>query len=370
MNSGDLASRDLPESHVASTARLLWTSWLQWVDRKLPGLVAREQVSPNAENALQLLLEYVQYFESLPNQDSIVWLKRVMDEVLGVNYREGVVGTDQGMFHLESVRELGGTWMQPTATVGASASRIWKRRTAAHELGHVVLFSLMSSHCVSDSFREQCRNLDIAEDFCETFAELLSIDDDPSDAAANTWDSVEAAMNESTLKMAVVVQEKTGFRVTFQHLYTLANQRKSSIRRTIAWLDGSSALAEAEVAITVFRVASHPNPSRTKAPGPVLRVWQTAVPSWGLVPYYRRAHSAGFKCATDAFDHVEDKKTWVSEEKVVVQENTEVLGIESKTRYRQQRIDTICAYIPIDVSGEGRYLIAIWRWPRWPPAAS
>lgn len=349
-------TRDIPDSAITSPAAERWFAWLRWLDSALP------VDDMNAETAVQLIRKYVR---DQPNQAPIRdWIRSALCCV-GAEFRKENTGPGHGLFYLQKVAELGANWYRPTTTVGDGSS-FKQRLTAAHELGHVVLFSILSSPVASKKVFEEYSKNDRAEDFCERFAHLACAVCDTERPGADLWDRIEATMAKDTLletrREAQLVQDATQLRITIQHLYTLAGMYRTSIRHSISWLHNSEALRSAECGIAVIRLAAHPHPKRTKNSEPSLRIWQTALPPWGFLPRYRRAVTSGFRRAAEAYEKVENRKTWTVNEELNVSENCEVLGIASRLKFRRRKLNSPCAYVPIDVKEQGRFLVAFWQW--------
>ncbi len=345
------------DSTFLSSAKDRWLAWLRWLDQHPPA-------EPTAAAALAALLQYVEMQQTLTDDKPRDWTRTALN-LLGVDFRKSNEGPGHGLFYVSPVQEFSGLWYRPTTTVRDGPYQ-WRRQTAAHELGHVVLCSLLSNPRLAEGFRKQFPDQENEERFCNCFERLVVGKGRPKEPPFDLWEIVEERMSakqrQGTRLDAQQVREVTQVGITIQHLYVVAGMYRSSIRSTISWLHRSEALNVALCGIGVFRVAVHPRPRDTKDNDPALRLWQIALPPWGFLPLYRRACMSGFRMASEAFDNVENRKTWWAEEQLKVAENCEVLNIPSRNRFRWRSLQTEVAYVPIDVTNEGRYLIAIWDW--------
>ncbi|RMD60962.1 ImmA/IrrE family metallo-endopeptidase, partial [Candidatus Parcubacteria bacterium] len=144
--------RHLPSDMFLPAESARWAAWLEWLDRTL----ANDQDATNAlspETVLQLLRKYLEG-QGLPsNPEYGVWCRRALD-VLGVKCRVSDGNGAGGLFYMETERLLAGDRERPVVSVARHSTRGRRRWTLAHELGHVVLCSLLTSPAVPDEFRQ------------------------------------------------------------------------------------------------------------------------------------------------------------------------------------------------------------------------
>ena len=337
-----------------SVDRQRWDCWLEFVRRK-----AFNSLTP--DQGVETILEYMGCREpGGPGFPTAVL------NALGVRMpsrrrrRNTGTSTDSGLFGVRPVTDLSGPWYQPEVHVNDTRPprRVF---TAAHELGHVLLYSISLQSQTGEQLRQHCQSEEWRENFCEVFAaRLTGLGSHVDNRNGEFWQDVESTMSPTTVQQAREAQDVTKCFLTFQHLCALAGTRHWSIRRTIAWLDGNPMLDVVEAGIAVLRVG----PNRYRGSHRALRVWQTAVPSWGFMASNQRASSAGFSAAEHAFEHVDDRKLWPRKESLSVKENCRLLGLASRRKFRERLLDTTCGYVPVDVKDEGRYLLVIWSWSR------
>ena len=145
-------------------------------------------------------------------------------------------------------------------------------------------------------------------------------------------------------------------RLTFWHIRALAQRHAISMRMVVVALDRHPLLDEVEFGLAILR--RMPNPATSHDIG--LRVWQRATPSWGFLVPNQRAVKQGFISAEKIFDRSGNQDTFTVQERLRLKyscPNQEVKWpIHTKT--------TTCAYTPVDVKSEGRYLLVMWPWPR------
>lgn len=234
----------------------------------------------------------------------------------------------------------------------ASAPR--KISVITHEVGHLLYILLSHISDVLENSQISIINLD-EEDFCWDFAIGLHCPDE----IKKKW-SLEY-INE------LLTQEDRDFinklklpseleRLTYSHIRSLAQKHRITIRATIRALDRHPILDNAKIGISVIRYSSNQWTGIEKG----LRLWNFARPSWGHVIKHQRVLKQGFEKASTIFENGKNQNIEIANEKLILRERSP----ENKPAWRESIIQTVCAYTPVDVKNEGRYLVAIWHWPK------
>jgi len=144
-------------------------------------------------------------------------------------------------------------------------------------------------------------------------------------------------------------------RLTYFHLRHLASRHHISVRAVLTALDRHPLLDEVECGIAVFRHIANVHTGRERT----LRLWQSSRPSWGHVLANRRATRQGFDAAPEVFDTGSNQETVVRHERLLLR----VHRPQNTPKWPVEPLSAACAYTPVDVVTEGRYLVAIWHWP-------
>ena len=164
----------------------------------------------------------------------------------------------------------------------------------------------------------------------------------------------------SDLSLALQAKAKGAPPLTFYHIRSLAGRHSVSIRSMICALHRHALLDETQCGIAVMRVAK--NAYTGKDVG--LRIRQIACPTWGFILPNKRVSRLGFAQAADVFDNCISQQTHVTKETILVWLNSEYFKIKYPQKWiREYPLSTTCAYTPVDVNNEGRYLVTIWSWP-------
>lgn len=333
-------------SAILTTHHANWSAWLHHVG-------ASGVARPTPDEAVRLLLAFVPLNTGLQE-----YVRRAFDR-LGVTLHpdSGMVPRGRGLFSVQTERDLAAEWQAPHVYLGDRSAPRWTF-TAAHELGHAVLHSFCQHNAINGDFRSIYSDYARAEGYCNDFANTLLQLEDAERPSASLAMEIERTMTAGARRDSDGVRSATGLNFTLQHLYTLARMRHSSIRRTIGWLHKSEMLTTLETSIGVMRVAVNKKTGEDRS----LRLWRLASPAWGFLPTNEYAVKLGFSLAPDAFERVPAMRVWAQPESLAVKENCDLLGISSPTRWRWRVLNANCAYTPVDVEGEGRYLLAIWTW--------
>lgn len=326
--------------------RPAWGEWLASVDFAIkPGAL------PRGAEAARLVREFLQ----LPSEGSPArHVARVcaafgIEQADAASARSGegwakVVLTERTLFAQEHAFTI--------AAGPAPAKR--RQLVLAHEIAHLFYNCLEErARGVTPKTSRADGRSGQAERFCWDFAIELSC---PAHQRRQwTAEFVQGLLTPEEQSLAARHAPSSLEQLTYWHLRRLAARSRLSIRLVIHALDHHPLLDSARMGIAVFREL--PNQWTGREAG--LRLWQHARPSWGHIISNKRANKQGFASARPVFDEVADQET------VVVSERLELWRRQIATRTKWERIptDTQCAYTPVDVKGEGRYLVAIWRWP-------
>ena len=221
-----------------------------------------------------------------------------------------------------------------------------------HEVGHLFYATLIERH--SPLTQDHRKRTDNAERFCWEFAKEILC---PQEERA-TWnlEFLSTLLRSSEKELAQRLGPKEVQRLTFFHLREIARRYRMSIRMVIAMLDRHPLLSEIEIGMVIFR--RMPNPKTSEDTD--IRAWMRARPNWGFVVLNQRAVKQGFTGVRSVFERGE------SQEPVCAEETLELrcLFPNAKVKWQPRAIATTCVYTPVDVDGEGRYVVAVWHWPR------
>jgi hypothetical protein len=255
---------------------------------------------------------------------------------------------EQGLFseNDEFVVELG------------SASRRRTEFLQIHELAHAILYSLMCHPLTSEDFRRSHELVANREQFCNQFARELLLRDDTIKHISLAF--AEEVWFEGDRQAAERVWAAEGPRLTYQHIRALAGRLALSIRFVISMLHRHHMMDEAACGMSIMRFS----PNRETGVLSALRVWQIACPSWGFVIPNRRVIRQGFLAADEIYNGAVSQSTEVRMETLLVRTQNKESTPFGRKRWNEMRLRTACAYTPVDVRDEGRYLVAIWSWPK------
>jgi hypothetical protein len=210
---------------------------------------------------------------------------------------------------------------------------------------------------VDENFRRKHKLVANREQFCNEFARMLLLRDEKIKQISLAL--VEESWTPREREAARDVWTAGGPRLTYQHIRALAARVSLSIRFVVSMLHRHSVLDEAACGVSIMRVS----PNRETGELRALRVWQIACPSWGFIIPNRRVIRQGFSAASDIYDSVGSQNTEVRAETLFVRTKNTDSTILVQNRWSETRLKTNCAYTPVDVRDEGRYLVAIWSWP-------
>jgi len=327
--------------------RSAWTAWFRAVDGSV-----KEGVVPGGAEAAVLVRSVLQ----LPSKTSPTRLVSSVRQAFGIEEadRESATGA-QGwakvflsqptLFAQEHVFQV--------AAGSAPTSR--RQLVLAHEIAHFFYACLEErANAASKPKKPYGTRTRQAEQFCWDFAIELSC---PLEQQRKwTLAFLRDMLTPKERMLADTLSSHGLDQLTYWHLRRLASQYYLSIRAVIRALDHHPILDEALMGIAVFREI--PNQWTGRETG--LRLWQYARPSWGHIISNKRAAKQGFTSAGDIFDESTDQHT------IVVPESLHLWRRKSNERahWEMVRNKTACAYTTIDVKSEGRYLLAIWHWPR------
>lgn len=325
--------------------------WMEFLDAKLP-----DGSSISASVAATLMLQFT---GTQPTGPSTVILRRATEALGVVVCRDSQLGSGVGRIAL--TQDLEGLWPEAAFVIRlGDASPARKRFLNAHEVAHAVLYSLLCHpHIRMESKRPYANELE-REQFCNEFSRHLVLA--PARVAEITFEQAQTRLGTRDREWVESLWRQHGPRLTFQHLRVLAGVHGISIRCLISILHRHELLRIAECGIAVMRVG----PNRVTGKEVGLRIWQRACPPWGYIATNQRAERQGFACATDVLKTERDQHTSLREESLVVK-LADARPEHPGPKWHQVPLVTRVAYTPVDVKGEGRYLVAVWPWPATGP---
>lgn len=335
-----------PLRSVLSRHRPAWGQWLKWVDATV-----RRDFIPHGGEAADL----VRVFLKLASDDSPARQIARVCAAFGIDEADTTsANTGQGWLKVIAAEGTLFAQVDSLAIAAGSGSASRRRSVLAHEIGHLFYACLaeraLSGGVALPDLRSRSRE---AERFCWEFA--LELTCPRKQRQLWTPGSVKCLLTSGELSR-LKQSGLGGDQLTYLHLRRLAAGHRISTRLVIVALDRHPLLDEFETGIAVFREHANQWTGRER----FLRLWQYARPSWGHVISNKRAHKQGFAAAQGIYDDVVDQETVVAEEQLELWRTQE----GEKKKWKRTKVRTSCAYTPVDVKGEGRYLVGIWRWPR------
>jgi hypothetical protein len=348
---GDILSPSERERRLRDST---WQAWMAYLDHSV---AASEDVSPS--RAIELFRRFLR----LPPKASCRDILSAAAHELPIDtlYKEASVAPGSGRIRIETDYRL--SWQEDRFVVELGRSS--PQRTSfvrMHELAHAILYSFLNHPATDLRFKERYQHRLRRETFCNAFARDLLLPRGKTD-----WISLrradDALSQEDHAELGRLEErarsEGLGSppRLTFQHLRVLAGRLDVSIRCLISGLYRHSLLDEAACGLAVMRVS----PNRVTGQQTALRIWQMARPSWGFVILNQRVARQGFLHADEVYKAGQPLDTELRMEELRVFSGS---AREERPKTREQVLATVCAYTPVDVQDEGRYLVAIWTWPR------
>jgi hypothetical protein len=343
-----LAVLDTPcESRLRTSA---WGQWMAFLDDAL-----EFPANIQANQAVQLFRRFLGlHREALPSEIVAKAAKR-----MPLQFRSAeAVPPGTGKITIQP--ELGLFWESDEFVV--ELGRATKRRTEfiqIHELAHAILYSFLCHSRFSPNSKQLYGRLLTREQFCNEFARELLL---PKHKIKNiSLALVEKGWSDGERLTVEGLWGAGGPRLTYQHIRSMAARLAVSIRFVVSVLHRHKLLDEVACGIAIMRVS----PNRETGELTALRIWQMACPSWGFVIPNRRVSRQGFMSASDVYGSAASQTTEVRSETLLVwKQSAELTVSETKKRWTKTRLMTNCAYTPVDVRDEGRYLVAVWSWPR------
>ena len=337
--------RNLTLCSVLATQTREWEKWFKFLDGNLP-----QAVFPTAENVVRLL----RYFLSAPEVSGTNLLKAIrqkfaIERFVGQSER-GSPLPGQGWIRISrGVGELFGRETQ-IAVGEATASR--RRSVEAHEIGHV-FYATLAERTAKDRVDHMARTEE-AERFCWNFAiEILC---PRVERALWTAAYLKDVIRPEEEALVSQIEPRELRRLTYWHIRSLAQRHGISMRMVVMALDRHPLLDEVCFGIAVLK--QMPNPATLRDIG--LRVWQCARPDWGYLVARQRAVKQGFSFAETVFANGAHQEAVVYNERLRIKYSCP----SEKIKWPTCLIETTCAYTPVDVGSEGRYLVVMWPWPR------
>jgi hypothetical protein len=321
------------------------SAWAEW-DSFLDHAVCMTSV-PRGTAAVNLLRRFLNA-DQTPGTE-LLKLVRQQFEI------ERMVGRDIDGFPLPGQgwvrirRDVGSHRRTEVAVGAATPSR--RRSVEAHEIAHLFYASLVER--ITDNPPDHRVRTEEAERFCWEFALEISC---PHTARVQwTPEFLDSLLGTRDREAILQFCPKELSSLTFWHIRALAQRYGISMRMVIAALDRHPILDRIGFGISTFRRMS--NPVTLKDVG--LRVSQYARPSWGFLIPNQRVFKQGFLSAGSIFDRGENQWTVTVAERLCLKN---ICG-DRQVKWALRNIETTCAYTPIDVKSEGRYLLVIWPWP-------
>jgi hypothetical protein len=330
-----------------SQHRPAWDRWLASVDSAVkPGVI------PRGAEAAKLVREFLQ----LPADGSPArHVARVCAE-FGIDEADAA-SAKSGAGWAKAVRAERTLFAQEHAFTIAAGSAPAKRRqmVLAHEIGHL-FYACLDERARGETLASSRAGVRSQEEerFCWDFALELSC---PAKQRLQwTIEFVQSLLTPEEQSLPARLAPFGLDQMTYWHLRRLAARYRLSTRLVIHALDHHSLLDDSATGIAVFREL----PNQWTGREACLRLWQHARPSWGHIISNKRASKQGFASARGVYDETADQETVVVSERLDLWRSQE----NEKSKWKRIATDTQCAYTPVDVKGEGRYLIAMWRWRR------
>lgn len=219
----------------------------------------------------------------------------------------------------------------------------------AHEIGHLFLASLQEAR-LPGAFDHRQRDRK-AEQFCWEFAlEMLC----PVDVRREwSWDLLQQLLSKDTPSLITRDDSVLKQVITYWHLRGLASRQNISIRMTAMALDRHEILEASSCIVAIFRYAEN----RYSKTDPELRlIFQSRPSAYYLIPNQRASHQ-GFSAAERIYRTEPANMPVVIDERIKLR----VYRRELKPAWKAVDYKVPCIYTPIDVKGEGRYLLASFK---------
>jgi len=249
-------------------------------------------------------------------------------------------------------RPVGELFRRAAQVAVGEATPSRRHSVEAHEIGHL-FYATLAERAEAIRLDHKVRS-DEAERFCWDFA--LEVFCPRSERFR--WDAayLRALLRESEQETVSQLKPKELRPLTFWHVRALARRHGISMRMAVVALDRHPILDEVSFGISILK--RMPNPATSHDVG--LRVWQRARPSWGFLVSNQRAIKQGFISAGTIFDRGQNQKTLTARERLRLRFSCP----NEQVKWPVRTTETTCAYTPVDVKSEGRYLLVMWPWPR------
>jgi hypothetical protein len=319
-----------------------WNEWFSFLDIQIP-----HSSVPSSDKLAGLLRRFLR----CDDLKGAALLKKIRShfaiERLMTNNPHGIVLPSQGWARIrQSDDQNEGPGIQ-IAVGRANYQRRWS--VEAHEVGHLFYATLLER---ASSVRHDHRlRSEEVERFCWRFAADLLCSWE--ERAKWDYEYINGLLTEKTCQ-SIETQESNN-KLTFEHIREIARRRSISIRMVVALLDRHPLLSQLETGIAILR--NMPNASTMRDED--LRVFMRARPSWGYLVQNQRAVKQGFVAARSVFEQGDNQKGVNLIESLRLRYRSTTAGV----RWIIREVETNCAYTPVDVVGEGRYLLVVWNWP-------
>jgi hypothetical protein len=223
-----------------------------------------------------------------------------------------------------------------------------KAYLTAHEIGHHVLESVRASPAAPPQFKLLVDSA-AEEIFCIQFATCLVLE-------RTVWRTLDqVALERIVTERGCMPEPGHSFgapKLSFLRLRALAAHFGISIRMAVAGLAYHALLDELSAGVVVVRLV----PYRNTLANVALRVWQSATPRGVYVPRNQRASSLGLSHAADVYEADTSGVSVISLEELKLSRKVRIGDV---AKWRKTESEVLCEYTPLDVKGEGRFLLVV-----------
>ena len=322
-----------------------WIGWIRFVDLDVP-----KGIVPSGDMTVRVLRKYLkaEAISGVKLLGSIRETFKIEKQVGLGRYAEPRSG--QGWVRVaRRNQELFGH----DVVIGVGAATLKRRLSVeAHEIGHL-FHAVLIERAAGPNTNQAKRNHE-AERFCWEFA--LGIFCPRSERIKWNPDVIAGFLNAGERKLIAELEFKKLHQLSYWHIRALARHYNISIRMVVVALDHHPLLDQVCCGIGIFK--RMPNP--TTSLEPALRVWQCARPQWGYLAGNQRVAKQGFSSAEKVYSFQKNQETVVYDEQLRLR----FASLRGPVKWPMKIIDAACAYTPVDVTSEGRYLFVIWRWDK------
>lgn len=321
-----------------------WAEWAVFLDRTLTA-----SVLPGGEALVHLLRRFLGAKDA--NGTGLLKLIRQYFAIERVA-KEDTLGfplPGQGWVRVD--RPAGELFRRDAKIAVGEAPPSRRHSVEAHEIGHL-FYATVAERTSAIRVDHRVRT-DEAERFCWDFA--LEVFCPRVERLRWNAPYLGALLRATEQDMVSQLKPIELRRLTFWHIRALAQRHGISMRMVVAALDRHPLLDEVRIGIAILK--RMPNPATSHDVG--LRVWQRARPTWGFLVPNQRAVKQGFVSAGASFDRGENQMTVTVGERLRLKYSCP----NEEVKWPVRTTTATCAYTPVDVKSEGRYLLVAWPWP-------